>query len=135
MKASRKKIAEVILGRLDSGESLNKLAREVAAYLLAENRSKELESIMRDVIALRAKHGITEVSVTSAHELDANIKKDIKDLVKSVRPGSTQILIDEKLSPDLIGGIKLSIINQSLDLSIRAKLNKLKQLTNTEGVS
>jgi F-type H+-transporting ATPase subunit delta len=134
MRPSRKKIAAVIDSRIRNGESINKIAKEMAAYLLDNNRSSELESIMRDVIALRAEQGQVEVSVSTAHKLEAGTKEDLKKLIKTIRPAAKDIQIDEDIDPSLIGGLKLGVVNQSLDLSIRAKLNKLKQLTTAGGV-
>ena len=64
MRPKRKRIAEVIAEKLDNGQSLKSLSREIAAYLLAEGRSKELDLIMRDVIRLRAEKGFIESSAT-----------------------------------------------------------------------
>lgn len=127
MRPSRKKIAEVLASRIKRGESLSKLSKETAAYLLDSGRSNELESLMRDVMAIRADDGQVEVSLTTAHKLDGKTDKEIKQLVKSIRPNAKSVQIDEQVDPSLIGGLKLNVINQSLDLSIRAKLNKLKQ--------
>ncbi|MEI9913960.1 MAG: F0F1 ATP synthase subunit delta [Candidatus Saccharibacteria bacterium] len=132
MKVSRRKIAVVIADRLKHGENLSKLSKEVASYLLYSGRSSELNSIMRDVIAIRADEGNVEATVISAHELNGGIKKEVRDLVKAVKPGAKRITLDEKLDPDLIGGLKLSVVDHGVDLSIRAKLNKLKQLANQE---
>lgn len=129
MRASRKKIAQYISDRLDKGENLNKLAKEVAAYLLSEHRSSDLNSIMRDVIALRAASGQVEAEVVVAHELDPKIRRDLEKTVRAIHPEAKQIILDEKVDSKLIGGFKLSVIDKSLDLSVRAKLNRLKQMT------
>jgi F-type H+-transporting ATPase subunit delta len=133
MRPSRRKIAEIIARRLERGESMNKLSKEVAAYLLDAKRSSELESIMRDVIALRADNGHVESSLTTAHKLSPKLEKEIKDLVKVIRPSTKTIQLNEEVEPDLIGGFKLNVINQSLDLSVRAQLNRLKQLSTQGG--
>lgn len=129
MRPSRMKIASYICSRLDKGDSLNKLSSEVAAYLLSEHRSSDLSSIMRDVIVLRADQGDVEAEVISAHQLEPKVLKDIEKTVKAIRPDTKRVIIDQKIDPSLIGGIKLSVIDKSLDLSVRAKLNRLKALT------
>jgi F0F1-type ATP synthase delta subunit len=134
MRPKRRRIAEVITEKLGEGQSLKSLAREIAAYLLAEGRSKELDLITRDVIKLRAEKGFIESSATTAHELKPEAEKSLHDLIKSVRPNAKKIIIDHKLNPYLIGGVRLDIINQRLDLSVRAKLNKLKHLTSNGGI-
>lgn len=134
MRPSRKRIALVIAEKLDKGQSLKSLSREVAAYLLTAGRSKELGPIMRDVISLRAEKGFVESTLTTAHELDSKAQKLVSDLIKTVRPGARHILIDHKKDESLIGGLKLDVVNQRLDLSVRAKLNRLKQLTINGGI-
>ncbi len=134
MRPSRKKIAQVINKRLESGESITKLAREVAAYLLEAGRSSELESIMRDVIALRADNGHVESSLTTAHSLSPKIEAEVKALIKAIEPSTKTIQLNKQVDPELIGGLKLHVINHSLDLSVRAKLNRLKQLSIQGGV-
>jgi F0F1-type ATP synthase delta subunit len=129
MRPKRRRIAEVIAGKLEKGQSLKSLSREIAAYLLAEGRSKELNLIIRDVIKLRAEKGFIESTATTAHELEPAADKLIHDLIKSVRPDAKKIIIDHKKNPFVIGGVQLDIINKRLDLSVRAKLNKLKYLT------
>ncbi len=129
MSVSRLKIAEVI-GDKTLKEDIKDLALEVAAYLLSKGRVDELDSLVRDIIAYRADHGILEVTAISAHELTNNLNDDIKKLAKVFRPKSDKIIISDQLDPSLIGGVKLRLANQQLDLSIRAKLNKFKQMTN-----
>ena len=134
MKAGRKKIAHEIEERIKRGESLRSLSKELAAYLMLVRRTSEIDSIMRDVVFLRAEGGNVEATVTSAHALSAAVKKEVNSLVKTIRPGAKRVVLDEKLDTELIGGLKLSVVDRSLDLSIRAKLNKLKQLANQGGI-
>jgi ATP synthase F1 delta subunit len=134
MRPSRRKIAEVIAKRLNSGESLSKISKETAAYLLDAGRTSELESIMRDVMEIRAGAGQVESTLTSAHRLSPKVQKEVKELVRAIRPSSKKIVLDEQVDPTLIGGLRLHVIDQSLDLSIKTKLNRLKQLTTQGGV-
>ncbi len=134
MRPTKKKIAHYISDRLDKGDSINKLSKEVAAYLLSEHRTHDLNSIMRDVIAIRADKGDIEAEVAVAHGLEASSRRDIEKAVKAIRPDAKRVIIDERIDPSLIGGFRLSVIDKSLDLSVRAKLNKLKQMTLKGGV-
>ncbi len=108
-----------------------RLSREVAAYLLTEGRTAELDSIVRDVQADWAEAGIVEVIASSAHPLTASIKADIKAQMRGLYPKAKQIIVTEAHDPDVIGGVRLNMAGQQLDLSVQAKLNKFKQLTAT----
>lgn len=129
MKAPRTRIASTIATRaLRSGSSAG-LAKEVAAYLLAEGRVGELDSILRDVQADWADAGYVEVLAASAHPLSADVRASITTQVKSLYPAAKQVIVTEVPDPHVIGGVRLSLANQQLDLSVEAKLNKFKQLT------
>ena len=131
MKTPRTDISKTISDRTLKGGSLDELSREVAAYLLKERRVNELDSLMRDVQADRAEAGIVEVIASSAHALDAGTKADIAKQIKAIYPSAKQIIVTEAHDSGIIGGVRLSLANQQLDLSVEAKLNKFKQLTAT----
>jgi F-type H+-transporting ATPase subunit delta len=129
MKTSRTRIASVVADRtLKSGTSAG-VAKEVAAYLLSEGRVGELDSILRDVQADWATAGYVEVLAASAHPLSSDVRANITKQIRSLYPAATQIIVTEVLDPEIIGGVRLSLANQQLDLSVEAKLNKFKQLT------
>lgn len=129
MKTPRTRIASTLAERtLKSGAS-KKLSREVAAYLLAEGRVDELDSLLRDVQADWANAGYVEVLAASAHPLPSKTLTDITRQVKKLHPEAKQITVTEVRDPEVIGGVRLSLANQQLDLSVEAKLNKFKQLT------
>jgi F-type H+-transporting ATPase subunit delta len=135
MKTPRTRIASAIADRtLNSDQSGQKdaaksLAKEVAAYLLAEGRVGELGSVLRDVQADWAKAGYVEVLAASAHPLSADVQKNIESQIRSLYPDAKRVIVTEVLDPTIIGGVRLSLANQQLDLSVEAKLNKFKQLT------
>lgn len=131
MKTSRTTISKTIADRTLKDVDTKQLSQEVAAYLLKERRVNELDSVLRDVQADRAEAGYVEVIASSAHSLDAKTRADITKLVKAIYPSAKQIIVSEVHDPSVIGGVRLSLANQQLDLSVEAKLNKFKQLTAT----
>lgn len=104
-------------------------AQEIAAYLIENHRVQELDSIMRDIVKYRAEHGIVEVVAASAHPLTDAIRQDIETQVKRVYPAAKQIIISYEADDSLVGGVRLTIADEQLDLSVRNKLNHFKQLT------
>jgi F0F1-type ATP synthase delta subunit len=106
------------------------IAEEIAAYLIAEKRTAELDSLVRDLAQYRADNeGTVEVEAVSAHPIDSAAKAQIKTKVSTLYPSAKQIIITERHDPEVLGGIRLELANQQLDLSARAKLNRFKQLT------
>ncbi len=132
MKTPRSRIASTIADRtLQIGSSVE-YAREVAAYLLAEGRVGELDSLLRDIEAEWADRGYVEVIARSAFPLTPAVKNDIVAQVKPLYPDVNKIFVTEVLVPELIGGVQITVANQQLDFSVQAKLNKFKQLTGSK---
>lgn len=128
-KLPRHEIAKVLAERSLGRMSAKSFSEQIAAYLLAEGRTSELEPLLRDIMQYRAEHGIVEVIAVSAHPLTADVHTDIERHIKNVFPDAKQIIVSEELQPDVVGGVRLELPNQQLDLSVRAKLSRFKQLT------
>lgn len=133
MKVSRTRLAAIITDLAARPIGTKPLSREIAAYLLTEGRTGELDSIMRDVMQCRVDQGVVEVVATDARPVSSRAKQDITNLVRARFPQAKQIIISEELDPTIIGGVQLELANQQLDLSVRAKLNHFKQLTASAG--
>jgi F0F1-type ATP synthase delta subunit len=131
MKVPREDLVPV-LAKLSAKLPAKKFTEEVAAYLLDENRTGELDSLSRDLVDYRAENGIVEVTAVSAHPLNTQALKEVKIAVKQLYPDVQQVIIDQRLDVDQIGGVRLEFPGRQLDLSLRAKLNKFKQLTAAE---
>jgi F0F1-type ATP synthase delta subunit len=128
MKAPRTRLARLIADRtLKQGVS-KRFDREIAAYLLSERRTDELDSLLRDVQADWAAAGHVEVVARSAHPLSAAVRTDIRRKVKELQPGAKQIVINEVIDPSIVAGIRLNLPDRQLDLDARTKLNRFKQL-------
>lgn len=131
MKQSRTKIADTIAQEvLESGMS-GDYAKQVAAYLLAERRVDDVDSILRDISLSWAKAGHVEVLAYSAHELSKAIISDITQEVSRYIPDAKHIKVTPVIEPGVVGGVRLEFMNKQLDLSVDAKLRKFKQLTTT----
>ena len=129
MKTLRTKIADAIAERTLHEHDTKKLAREIAAYLLSENREHELESLMRDVLAYRQARGIVEAEVISAHDFTSDVEHQISQLLKQHYPSAKHVIIRDTHDPSVIGGLKVQLANEQLDMSVRAKLDTFKRLT------
>src|SRR6202165_2031602 len=105
------------------------LALEVAAYLLATKQVAQLESLLRDVMTIREQQGHVEATVTSAHDLSAEIRKEIEQLIKAQNPAAKTVDVQPASDTSVVGGLKIRLAHQQLDMTIRAKLNTFKRLT------
>lgn len=118
-----------VLIKLSSELPAKKFTDEVASYLLDNNLTSELDSLTRDLISYRAKNGIVELTAVSAHPLSAMAIKEVKAKVKQLYPKAKRIILNQRIDQDQIGGVRLELPGQQLDLSVRGKLNQFKQLT------
>jgi F0F1-type ATP synthase delta subunit len=129
MKQSRTQLAKTIADKTLAHGASQSYAQEIAAYLLAENRVGDLDSILRDIQEDWADAGYVEVLAHSAHPLTPAVTEEIMKQVKREYPNALQIRVTEVNDPEVIGGVQIRMPNKQLDLSIEAKLNKFKQLT------
>lgn len=122
---SRRDIALAIVS-LSKKQSQKQLSEAVAAYLVANRRTSELDAIMREVSRLREQQdGVTEMTATSAYKLDAAAQKAIVALF----PNQT-LIINEVVDSDVLGGVRLETSEMQLDLTVRNRLQRLKAATN-----
>lgn len=130
MSFSRAKLADKIV-QLMAKEDQKKIAKKIAAYLIENGRTSELNSLSRDVVqARKSRDSIVELTAVSSHRLSASQIEEIKRTVLKISPNAKKININERIDRSVIGGVRLEFANHLLDLSVSAKLNKLKQLTN-----
>lgn len=124
---SRKDLSEYIGKSTLNITDREKLVNEVAAYLLEENLTSDLDSLMRDVMQYRLEHGIVEVIVVSAHQLSQTDLDDVHDLLKAEYPTAKTYTVDQLIDENVVGGVKLEFPGSQLDLTIFNRLNLFKR--------
>jgi F-type H+-transporting ATPase subunit delta len=129
--SKRKDLAAVIADRYQAGKT-DGLAKSIAAYLLETNQTIQLDSLIRDVKVLREQSGHIEAEVLSAHDLNENALEDVKSLIKTTHPEVRTVAVVQTLDPTVIGGLKIRLAQEQLDMSIRSKLDTFKRLTTKE---
>jgi F0F1-type ATP synthase delta subunit len=122
---SRQELAEAIL-ILSDKMSDKKLTETVAAFLVENRRSGELDAIMREVSRQREQRDqVTEVTATSAFTLNDGARKAIKSLL-----GNNKLIINEVVDAEMLGGVRLETSELQLDLTVRNRLSQLKAAAN-----
>ena len=125
---SRSELVAYIVSELAQGTDQTILARNVAAYLMDMNKLQELNSVMRDAQEARAQQsGIVEVTVRSAHTLDAPQMQQIEDIAKQQYSTATSVLAHTVHDESVVGGASVQLPHGSLDVTIRSKLNQLRE--------
>lgn len=129
MSSKRYHLAQVLGERSLNVSNTKKLAQEIAAYLLETGQLPELDSLMRDIINYRTQKGVVEAKAVSANPLSARDIADIRDILKIEYPQAKQFQLDQDIDPGVLGGVKVDLPGEQLDLTIRAQVNKFKRLT------
>jgi len=127
-KLSRRHLSEVIAERT-LGLPESKLAHEIAAYLLAEGHTAQLEPLMRDIMLWREHHGVVEATAVSAYPITPAVEADIRAILHEHFPQAKTIIIDTRIDEDVVGGVRLETAREQLDLTVQATLNRFKRLT------
>ncbi len=127
MKLPRHQLVEAIGEKTFHVKDSKALAKAIAAYLLDERRVSELDSIIRDVMQYRLDRGWGEIDITSAHELTDEVIKDAKDVLRSEHATAKHIKVDSRVDAGLIGGLKLELPNEQLDMSVKTRLETFKK--------
>jgi|GEM_PF-961882 len=120
-----RQIATAGLELINSGVAKTHIAETMAAYLLSERRTKELDKVARAMMELRAQAGVYEAVTVSAHPLTADINLSLERLVKTQHPKATRVIMQARHDLSLIGGIRLEADQLQLDTTVRNRLRRL----------
>ncbi len=118
---SRRKIAHYAVTQVTAGKKYHEVIKEVAAYLVASRRTRELDLLVRDIEGEFADRGVVVADVTSARALTDAIKKQIAALV-----GAKDLQVRETIDPSVIGGVRIDIPGKRLDATVKRTLLALK---------
>ncbi|MCA9333263.1 F0F1 ATP synthase subunit delta [Candidatus Saccharibacteria bacterium] len=132
MKQTRHHLAEVIGEKTLHIVDSKKLSKEIAAFLLYEKCTDDIESLTRDIMQYRSDRGIVEGVAVSINKLPSQIIEDLNMRLRQEFPDAKEIIVSQKQDSDVVGGLRVDFANEQLDLSVKAKLNKFKRLTAIE---
>jgi F0F1-type ATP synthase delta subunit len=129
MKLSRRHLAEVLGAKTMHIHDDKKLAKAIAAFLLETGHTDDLQSLMRDIQTYRAEHGLVEATIVTAYPLEKHVEADVRSVLHEVYPHAKTFILNERIDPELVGGLRIELAHDQLDLSVQDKLNTFKRLT------
>jgi F-type H+-transporting ATPase subunit delta len=128
-------IASPVIGRALQGKALlavfdaagiKGLTRSFVGTVCANGRSRDLPGMATAFLAeLARRRGETTAEVTSAVPLAPAQVQQLGDALRSVL-GGAKVAIDQKVDPDILGGIVVKVGSRLFDSSIRSKLARLQ---------
>lgn len=108
-------------------EELSLVFKKVTEFLDRRRLLSRVPDILQKLDGIINKdEGKIEVKVLSAKKLDEKIKKDLITTLEK-RYKTKQILLLEKLDEKLLGGIRLEINDEVIDLTVKKKIAKLQE--------
>jgi len=129
-KIARRRLANHVAKELQAGADVRTLAKQVVAYLREQRQLNQWELLVRDIeTILAAEYGVVSARVTSARPLDATVRKNLADFLKSALDAKQVVLTDEQVDENLIGGVVLETPTAVFDSSVRGKLQQLAAIT------
>ncbi len=105
---------------------INQLLLKYLLIITRKKRSYLIEPIAVEYIRLyKVKLNIVTVLVTTAHEIDDEIKGKVIDVARKVT--DKKIDFENKIDPSIIGGFILKIGDYYYDASVRRSLSNMKR--------
>lgn len=121
---TRRMLASKVAPLLLESSDRKVLVKQLAAYLVDEGRTAELELLMNDVALELERLGYSDVQLVSAHAVSNSVKQDLVQIIKT-QTGAKEVSLNETIDQSLIGGIIATTPSTEIDLSVRSKLKTL----------
>ncbi|WP_199120523.1 ATP synthase F1 subunit delta [Pedobacter sp. ASV28] len=109
------------------GEKIHAITKSFLSLVIKKGRSAILFDVAKQFVEqYNILKGIVTAEVTSASALTEANRAEVVGLVKK-ELGANEVIVKEKINPDLIGGFILKVGDRQFDASIASGLAKLKQ--------
>lgn len=123
---SLRKLATHAAKRIASGDSVQAILDEMAAYLTDARRKNEAELVVRDIEIALLSQGIVLGTAVSARPLTDVAKNELEAYVKSAYADVKTVTLREVVDTSVIAGVRLELPDKQLDSTVASKLEKLK---------
>jgi F-type H+-transporting ATPase subunit delta len=108
------------------GGKLDKLTSAYIELITNKKREMYLPEIAGEFVnQYKEKKKILTAVVTTANGIDETTRKKIMEIVKG--GSSSEVVIEEKINKDVIGGFIIRVGDKQVDATIARKLNQLRQ--------
>ena len=102
---SRRQVAKFIARQLHEGESSQRIAKVLAAYLVEAKQQRQADLLLRDIrTELLESYNHLSADVISARKLTDETRESVMKLLRA-ETGAKNIELTESVDADLIGGV------------------------------
>lgn len=119
----RRRIARHAAERIISGDE--NIGMQLAGYLIKTGRVREVDLLVRDIERELMLQGHVVADVESARRVSKELLSSIESNLKSIY-NVKNLTIRQKVSQNLLGGIKITTPDATFDNTLRRRLQKLK---------
>jgi F0F1-type ATP synthase delta subunit len=124
---SRRQLADYAAGQLIAGQAPDKIARQVAAVLLATGKTKNAGLLIEDVAwQLENRGQLANAQVTSATELSESLREEIATFIKHAAKVN-KVILNENINQSVIGGIRIETAARTWDETISKQLTEIRE--------
>lgn len=126
---SRRQLANYGMQQLLLNKPAKLVAKQLAAILIITKRSKEADLLAADIAWSLEKHGLlAQTKITTAKPLSDTLRRLIIRALKQ-KTQVDQVVLDEQLSEEVVGGIRLETAAHSWDKTIAKELKGLREVS------
>lgn len=102
-------------------------SKNIVSFLSRRHLLSKSEAILAQLgRIINFEKGIIEAKVMSAKKLDEKTKKGLTHVLME-RYSAKDVTIEERIDEKLIGGLRIEVEDEVLDLTIKNKIGKLKE--------
>ncbi len=126
---SNKEIANAIFKATEgkTGRELHGTILNIVSFLNKKRLISKSASILTDLRKIvNKKEGIVEVKLTYAGKLTRDAKHHIEHALKK-RYKARDVILHDSIDESLVGGFRIEAEDEVIDLSIKERVNKLKE--------
>lgn len=131
-KITNQKIAQAINSLLEEKTNPNEISSSLAAYLIEERRTGDMDNILRQLESIRSQNGIREVTITSAFTPGDSITQAVQRVFSDYYGRVKTLAIRYRNQPEVIGGLRAETSDALLDFTIASRLQRLTAPTTNE---
>ncbi|MEX1995242.1 MAG: F0F1 ATP synthase subunit delta [Candidatus Saccharimonadales bacterium] len=124
---SRRALSRYAVDELLAGRSPRRLAKQLAAVLLATKRASDAEPLITDIAAeLENRGAVAVATVISAHQLTPNLRRQISSNVKKAAKVD-RVTLNEVVDPEVLAGVRIETAKHAWDKTARKLLTDIKR--------
>ncbi len=127
---SRRAVARYTAQQLLDGVKTSVVMEQLAAYLIANHKTKLVDRFVADIESELAVHGIVVADVTTARplgDMDESLHSAIESLLSS-QTGGRHVALREHVDKDIIGGVIVRTAGKEYDRSLKGAVRALRSV-------